>query len=349
MIRCKNIVALAAGLAASAAVYASEVDAYCELGAARTRVQTELMRSAEGFSQLGDTATRTVVIGVRKSLSRSVQAGLLDQAAQARCVAYRYQAALNGQLSGIQSRAELQALAGKEPLLRQALAQAEAAVQSELSLLAAQNATLADIRAIYELRDRAKLSLAELARRRSLLQAETPGAQEPLAELIGRGAAAEAEAARLGAQATASSAWDFQLAAGVRRNLETSAQGGFAAISATLNFGAGGSDVAAQHVGPLTAKLLQEQREGFHQQFSRARDSVLGVLAATRLAQVGLQERRAVLQGIRDRVAALETADAQRLSRNVGVELLSLEAEILGNDAQIASLAGWLNVNGGSQ
>lgn len=342
--RCFVAAALALGVAWA---HGSETQTYCALGKARAQVQSELLKAPESYGQIGDpsTSARALTLGIRKSLARDVQGRLIDRIAEAQCAAYASQRELAEQIDGVASRAESKAIEAKQALLQRALDAAQENAVQERTLFASQNATIADMRVSYDMRDRLRSDLEVMAGRRSILRDQLPASTEPLHAIVARGMAAQAEVAELQADLASQSGWDLVVAAGARKDLASGAHANFVGVTASRSFGYAASRQAAAEVGRLTTQLLKEERSGAYQQLLRAVSSVTGVHAAQEALRSGLRARRVELDESLQRVAYIETAQAERLRRQLRVELLVIEAEIRGADASLADLEHWISLN----
>lgn len=352
MVASKFRIAAAIALAFSfcASVQASETDAFCALAAAKAQTQAQLLTAPEAFASVGDpvTGARAATIGVRKYISRGQQGELALKLAQAECDAYRAQNALAEQLTGVEARAQLARIIAKKPGLERALAMAQESLEAEEGQLQAQTATIADVNAAYERRDRLRQELAGLARERSLIQNQLAQAGEPLAELVDRAISAQADVADIEAKLAAMSGWEVAVSGGVRAEFNGGGkQEGFVAVTASRSFGYSGAQDAASRVGALTDSFLRSQRDGALQQLLRARDSVAGVVAAERIAGDSLSERQQTLRTTLARLEGVSTAEGQRTLRALQVELVHVDALLQASQAYTQSLSRWLDLNAG--
>jgi len=341
----------AVGIATGAAATPpSAAPAFCAMTRAQGEVQRALLGAADGFAHLGDpaTGTRAVTLGVRKSLSRSLQAGTVDQLAQAQCDAYQLEEQLARQAERVEQRSEQQALRVLEPRLRAALAVAEQNVAREERLLAARNATLADLRGANEQAAQLRSELAQAVRRQGQLAGELPAQSLPLETLAQQAGAARARVAELSARLTAQSGWDVAVSAGTRSHASGSERGGaFVAVTATMSLGKFRADAAAARVGGLTEDYLRADRDGALQTLLRALDAVRAMLAGEALVLEGLEQRQALLARTAARLDGVATTDGLRLRRTLAVEALGVDARLAAARERAAALQGWLALNGG--
>lgn len=345
-------IAIAAmGLATGAAAAPpSAAPAFCAMTRAQGEVQHALLGAADAFAHLGDpaTGTRAVTVGVRKSLSRTLQAGTVAQLAEAQCDAYRLEEQLARQAERVEQRSELQALRALEPRLRAALAAAEQNVAREERLLAARNATLADLRGAHEQVEQLRAELAQAVRRQGQLAGEWPAENQPLEALAQEAGAARARVAELSARLTAQSGWDVAVSAGTRSHASGSERGGaFVAVTATMSLGQSRAGDAATRVGGLAQDYLRADRDGALQTLLRARDAVRAMLAGEALALAGLEQRQALLARTAARLDGVDTTDGLRLRRTLKVEALGVDARLAAARERAASLQAWLALNGG--
>ncbi len=340
----------AVGAATAAAAPPGAAPAFCAMARAQGDVQRALLGSADAFAHLGDpaTGTRALTLGVRKSLSRSLQAGTVDQLTQAQCDAYRIEEQLARQAERVEQRSEQQALRVLEPRLRVALAAAERNVAREERLLAARNATLADLRGAHEQAEQLRAELAQAVRRQGQLAGEWPEESQPLETLAQEAGAARARVAELSARLAAQSGWDLAVSAGTRTHASGSERGGaFVAVTATMSLGQFHADAAAARVGGLARDYLRADRDGALQTLVRARDTVRAMLAGEALALEGLERRQAVLARTAARLGGVDTADGQRMRRALEVEALGVDARLAAARGRAAYLQAWLARNGG--
>ena len=340
-------VGIATGAAAASPSAAPE---FCAMTRAQGDVQRALLGSADAFAHLGDPATGSsaVTLGVRKSLSRTLQAGTVEQLAQAQCDAYQLEEQLTQQAQRVEQRSEQQALRVLEPRLRAALAAAEQNVAQEERLLAASNATLTDLRGASEQVEQLRSELAQAMRRQGQLVGELPTESRPLEELAQEAGAARARVAELSARLTAQSGWDVAVSAGTRSHASGSERSGaFAAVTATMSLGKFSADDAAARVGGLTRAYLRADRDGALQTLLRARDAVRAILAGEALALEGLERRQALLARTAARLDGVDTTVGLRMRRTLQVEALGVDARLAAARERAAYLQAWLARNGG--
>lgn len=342
----RAVIVLAA-LSAGAVARASEVDTFCELAQAKAKTSSALLAAPEVFGNVGDpvTAERSMTIGVRNSIGRTRRAGLTEQLAQAECAAFRAEARLAEQVSGVEARAELLSLIHMLEKLAAALAVAEANVQREKQLLESKNARLSDLKTAFEQYDALSRELAGAQARRARIQNQLPEAEVSLSGLLQDSISTQAEVANLTAKLAKSNAWDVTYAAGMRADLRDSGQKGFIAVTATYSLGKAASDQAAARVADLSAQLLAEQRDGGTQSFIRAKDTIKGLVAAEKLTRDSQNKRKALLNETYSKVAQLTTTDGERMKRSLDVELLTVDATLAGVNARLNYLSAWLDRN----
>jgi len=341
------IAATATALFATTAT-AGEIDTFCALNQAQAEVQSELLGSAEAFTNIGDpnTGSHTLAVGVRKSLSKYRQAGLVQQLAQAQCEAYRLENRLAEQAANVEQRSDLVGLNAMEPLLKLALEQAESNIQKEQAMLAVRSARLADVKAAFDQADHLRNDLANLAQRRSRLQDQLPSIDEPLSNLVNASVAARSEVAALSSKITAQSGWDVSLAAGMRNDFRGNGQHeGFVAIQATYNLGKPAADRAAGKVSALTEQLLNEQRDANAQGLRRAKNTVTGLAAGEAMNVSTLEQRKALADSTLERLQGVDTEDGLRAQRTLKVEQISADAQLTASRARLQYLKAWLDRN----
>lgn len=335
---------------APAAAYprTSSVAEFCELNNAKTEVRREVLGSAEAFSNIGDPVTgkRNITFGVRKSLSRHMQASTLGELAQAQCRAYGLEEKLAEQIDDIEQRSELVALRVAEPLLRHALAKAEANVKQEQALLSARTATLADMKAAFEQAEHLRTQLANTLKRISQVQGLLPDVGESISELVSDAIRAHAEVASLESRLTAQSGWDVSVSTGARTDpADGNRTGAFVAVTASMSLGKSNADREAARVGALSARYLSAQRDGGVQALVRARDAVKGSIAAEALAYDSLARRAELIRSTLERLNGVDTTDGQRMTRSLLVEEQSIQAQVQASRARTAYLSAWLEQN----
>ncbi len=329
--------------------WAGEVDSYCALVSAQGQVQSAQLTAPEAFASVGDPASdkRSMVLGLRKSLSKARQGRLATELADAQCSAYRSQQRLGLRLASVETVAEQRGLADLMTPLKGALAAAESQLRQERQLLARQQATLQDVQNAFDARDRLQERLARAEQRQSYLSAHSPVEEAPLLPDAERAIADQARVTELSALLQADGGWDVSVAVGMRQGLSSGGQSAFASVALSRSFGEGASRAAAQQTGPLAARWLSEQQEGPLQKLQRTRDAVAGAFAAGQNLHQGLQQRRAALRETLHTVEGSETGMAARLARGLRVEILSLDAQLAESSAKQAYLSGWLAQNGG--
>ncbi|HDR9105416.1 TPA: hypothetical protein QDB04_002257 [Burkholderia vietnamiensis] len=312
-------------------------------------MQKELLGSAEAFASQGDptTGSSTVITaGIRKSLSKHIQAHMVGKLAAAQCDAYRVNHKLDEQASNVEERGDLVALAAMEPLLKKALAQAEDNVKKEQALLNVQAARLSDVKSAFDAANHLRGKLADLQARRGRIADQLPAADVPLKQLVNESVSDQADIAELNSRLQAASGWDVSVAAGVRDDLRygTHSQG-FIAVTATYSFGKPAADRAANKVAALTRQLLEEQRTSGAQVLHRAKETVRALIGSQQILMEGLVARQAMVDSTIARLAGVDTADGLRAQRAAQVEQLDVAAEMAAADARMDYLKGWLARN----
>jgi len=350
----------AVGLAASTSQEA--VQSYCALMQAQGNAQSALLRSPDVFANVGDpnTGTKSVTLGIRQSLARRRQAGTVDLLAQAQCDAYRLEQQLVRLAQHIEQRAELEALQILSVPLLMALKEAEKNVEYEEKLLDAQSATLNDVLGAGELANALRNELAAAMRRRAQLAHELPQVNDGeedqnLRVLAEQASAARARVSELSSKLNAQAGWDITLSAGARtntdsdihRNNNSNSNDAFIALNATINLGQMASNRAANSVHALAQQHLNAQFEGGMQTLFRTSETVRALLAADKLAYEDLQRRKALLHRTDERVRDVNTDTAQRMRRQLNVQLQALDARVLSARARMDWLQQWLESNAG--
>ncbi|HEY1102309.1 MAG TPA: hypothetical protein VGE70_02710 [Burkholderiaceae bacterium] len=331
----------------SLSVHAQENESYCALATAQGRVQSALLLSPEAFASVGDPTAenRSAVAGVRGSLARMRQGRLANELAAAQCAAYQSKKRLGLRLASIELQVERRGLTAQHAALRGALVAAESHVGQERKMLERQQATLLDVRAAFDMRDRLKEKQVRAEQRLSFLAAHAPQENAALLPDVERAIADQARVNELGAKMQAESGWDVNMAVGVRRGLSDGTQSTFASVALTRNFGAGASQQAARDTNALTARWLAAQEDGPLQQLQRARDAVAGAHAAGKTLHTGLLERRQTLRDTLGTVEGSDTAAAARIARNLRIEILLVDAELADSSARQSYLQEWRTLN----
>ncbi|KVP75301.1 hypothetical protein [Burkholderia ubonensis] len=347
----KSIKAIAIASAALFALpaFADEADTFCQLNQAQSDVQRSISGSAEAFTSVGDPVTGSssvVTVGVRKSLSKHYQANLMGRLADAQCTSYRAARKLAEQAQNVEQRSNLKAIEAMEPLLREALAAANANVKREQDLLVARAARLTDVKEAFETADGLRTQISTLAQLRSRQQDQLPAAEVPLKDLVNESVADQADVASLTSKIQAQAGWDVVVAVGTRTDLRGNAgASNFIAVTASYSFGQPAAARAAGRVSELTTKLLNEQRDAGMQSLTRARDTVHGLIEGEKLVLDGLTQRKALVDSTMARIAGVDTEDGLRAQRAGKVEQLTVAAKIAGSEARLDYLKGWLARN----
>jgi len=338
------------------------VQTYCALVQAQGQAQSALLKSPDVFANVGDpnTGTKSVTLGIRQSLARRRQAGTVDLLAQAQCDAYRLEQQLARLAQQIEQRAELEALQVISVPLLMALKEAEKNVELEESMLDRQSATLSDVLAASELANTLRAELAAAMRRRAQLVHELPKVEHGesdhnLRMLAQQANTARARVSELSAKLHAQAGWDVTVSAGARTNTDSemrrnngnkSSNDAFVALNATVNLGQGASQRAASSVHALAQQHLNAQFEGGMQTLLRTSETVRALLAADRLAYEDLQRRKGLLQRTSLRVDGVNTPPAERMQRQLEVQLQAIDARLLAARARMDWLQQWLESNG---
>ncbi len=326
---------------------ADEVGSYCELVATQGKAQSALLNAPDAFASVGDPAAqnRSVVAGVRGSLSRWRQGHLVTELAQAQCIAYRSKKRLGQRLAGIEQEAEQRGLVALGPALKSAIALAESNVGRERQMLERRQSTLLDVRAALDLQDRLRERQARAAQRLGYLSARPPvedGAVQPDVE---QAIADQARVTQLTSRLQAETGWDVNLSVGVRRALSDGTQSTFASVALSRNFDLGSARQAALDTNDLASRWLASQEDGPLQQLLRARDAIAGAHAAGEIIRTGLQDRRRALRETLEALDGSDTATAARTARSLRAEILATDAELADHAARQTYLQDWLSAN----
>ncbi|WP_157003125.1 hypothetical protein [Ralstonia sp. A12] len=326
---------------------AGEADLFCELSGVQADAESKVLDAPYAFVNVGNPSISNKVVsaGVSKSLSQARRAGLVHERAAAECEAYRSGLALKESVDGVPAKIELRSLAARQQGLAQALQSAERNLATEQTLLASNDATLADFTTALRLRDGIAMDLAALRQREAELATAAEPARQPLRELVSQNATAQARAAQLASRVSATLGWDVTILAGMRHDFTSGSQSPFVGLTASRSFGYDASVRASDRVGELTAKLVAEQRDGAYQQVQRMRQSLEGVLHAEMLRQRSLEQRNTAIHTMIERTQDVDTNASRRLLRNMSVESLTTSAELAASNARIHDIDAWLKAN----
>ena len=329
-------------------VFAQDIDTYCELAQARAQVQSSVLSTPSAYATAGSTvlADKILTFGVSKSLSGSAQARLVEELANAECAAYRSKSVVGNELRDAAGRVELRGLTARKAGLLHALVAANQSLEDEQLLMRVQNATLLDVKAAMDARDRVALELRTIDKRlAALADLSSPGLTAPLGQLVQDSVAAKAAVERLSQRVAASRSWDVSLQAGVRRNFTTGEQAPYVGIAMTWSFGQEAANNAANSTEALTRKLLSQQRDSEPRQFQRLTEMMVAQADAERSRQSLLDTRQGVLSGELEKLESLPSTLAQRVVRGLRLELKLIEAELSESRAQSNAIHEWLTLN----
>lgn len=334
---------------ASAAATSGEVEDYCELAAAQAATQSELLGSPAAFVNVGDpvSGANTLTIGVKKSLAGHRQAQTLTEIGKAQCALYAAQKALKGQAEFLEVRANARAIEAAKPGLTRALAEARRNVSKERALLAAQTATISDVKSASQAAESVVDELSQIAEQEALAKPVPPASDVPLKEAISRVITAQARMESLQGQLSSQSGWDVTVAVGARQNLDRSGTTqGFVALNATYSFGARASRAAANKIEALSRKVLSEQQGGPADVLAKTKEKALALLGAQTVQQSNLEERLRSQAQAQARVAGVATEAGLRWARAVRVDRQVTQAKLDGVKARIDYFKEWLSLNG---
>lgn len=333
--------ALAFASLLSVQAYCSEDTVSCNLEKANAEVQASVLSAPKAFASLGSTAidTKNVVVGVSQSLSGVNKAGLIRQAADAKCQAnaaniklVHYSLFAENSIQHQGAKAQLDAL---DSVISKA--------KNNLNLLQEQlkhnEVTLMDVNA-------ARLTLINLEQKKASLLGVLAVPQgnfsvEKLKDLADQAVEAQAQAAGLIAQAQAKEGWDVVVSAGVRQPLSSSSPTdsqntqSFIAVTANFSFGYSSAMHNAQSIQHLTADSLRESIDGYSQQLNRQKDKLTKLLEAEQIYLTTTQDEQTKVRQSIHLLDGLTTSLALNSVRNLEIEALELESEIQGCEAKI--------------
>lgn len=310
---------------------ANEAQVACDLERSKAEVQASTLGAASAFGSLGDAVNseRNVVLGVSKSLSGSTRAGLLREAAEAKCGALVATVSLDEHAR--------YAIAN---LLRSAatveLAQVEEAIElakENVRLFTAQVA--ANVATITALID-ARSQLVSLENRKAdlLVTLSTPTAPLPRTDiqtLLRVARENEAKYAGLASKSNSESAWDVVVSGGARQSLSDGSSAPFVALAFKYSFGLSSSRAAAEDVARYTSDLMKIQGGGYAKTIERQRVALASLKKAETTRQTALTQLKGELRKVYGTVAGLDTALANNVKRGLVIQMKVLDAETNGS------------------
>jgi hypothetical protein len=282
-------------------------------------------------------------VGVRKSISGAYQAGIVHDIAEAECEAYTAQAAVKIDLQYAEAQMDLRAQRLQVDGLRLAVQKAEENLAAERSQLMAHAGTWADVRAALDIRDKLRDSLVIAEESVAKLSTLPQVHQENLAAFLEKGLAAQAKTTYLRGHLDASSAWDFGVSLGGKKDFGPRTTSAFIGVSLSRSFGMSKAEESAQRASQQSAVYLREQQDGLWQVFEQRKVELRATLAAQDSLRRDFEERLALLDEARSQVSGVSTSAALRMARNLEAERLGLLANLSAISAKQAALSAWLD------
>lgn len=321
--------------------FAGEQQVACNLEKDRAEVQASVLSAPQAFGQVGDTVTSTknVVVGVSQSFSGIKRARLIREAADAKCDAMRATIALDKY--GVFAVTSIQQKSAATELIsvNEALDLAKKNLELLDAQLVAQTITIIQHTAARQVITALEMRKAELIR---VLSKPVEGT-ESIAGFVDVAKSAEANAARLAAEAGSEAGWDVKVAAGARQPITGGGSASaFATIAFTYSFGYDSSKDAARRVGTGTAELMSESTVGYAKTVQRQRGELEGLVIAENALIPSLKAQLANIKGILKTLEPLDTALALNTKRDLNIQAITLRGQIAGAEMRSAGYAALL-------
>lgn len=324
----KKMIMLVALMVFCAAVQSQEADAGCRLERTKTEIQARLAEAPQAFGSLGQdpvTTARSAIAGVSQSFSGRLQASKLREAVESRCAALRATADLDDHMRSAVTLVEKEGAMIEMRHLEEAKRMAAENVIELRRQLSAQTVTVTQY-----MEARAQMESVE-TKSTELLKLLAVSLKKPgdfnLREAIETSRREEGRAARLTAEAQASSGWDVVVQAGVRQPLQGGAANTFGNVSFKWSFGQPDAQRAAKRVEEEVMAYASAKEGGYAQLIAHQRESL------SKLVDAETQRRFDILKHVREVKAELETlksldtAAAQNVRRSLNLEMKLLESE----------------------
>jgi hypothetical protein len=314
---------------------ATETQVACNLERDKAEVQASVLSAPSVVSAIGQdptTGTKSANVGISQSFAGRSQAGLLRQAAEARCAAITANKQLDergrwAQLS-VQHQAAVIELAGIE----QAILMAKANISQLDAQLTAHTITIIEHTA-------ARQELVNLEERQAgLLRTLSISAKVPpttdVTGLIETARSAEADAALLEAKVIAGRGWDVVVSGGVRQPFGGSATT-FATVALRWSFGMSAAEQAASRVAEGTSQLAALADGGYAQTALRERETLHHLIEAETRAIASSARQQEHLRRIHASLVGIDTALAGNTRRGLELQLAVMAADEAGCQARL--------------
>jgi hypothetical protein len=330
-----NMKILASALLIPSFALANEVSLSCNLERSKAEVQASTLSAPSAIGQIGQDATtgaKSLIVGISQSFSGRSQAGLLREAAEAKCDSIRATLQLDEHARWSQLQVAREGFKAELRIIEQAISLAK----TNISFLDAQ---LAEKLITINEHTAARQSLVALESReaellRSLSTTVLPPPEANVVKLLEASRRAEGMAASLTAKAAAERGWDVVVSAGGRQPQHGSATP-YATIGFSYSFGSGDAQRAAQAVGEQTEALASAQQGGYTQTALRQQETLRNLIQAETLAAATSARQEEHLRRVRSSIIGINTALALNTLRSLDLQLKVLEADRVGAETRL--------------
>jgi hypothetical protein len=309
---------------------ASEQQIACNLEKDRSEVQASILSSPQIFGSVGDvTSEQNAVIGVSQSFSGIRRARLMREAAESRCNALRATVSLDRH--GIYAVTGIQQKAASSELI--AINNALGLAIKNMELLDAQLAAQAITVIQY---NSAKQVILELNSRKAdliRLLGKQVEFTDSVAGFVDAARIAEANAARLSAEAISESGWDVKVSAGARQSISgNTSTKSFATLTFTYSFGYSSSREAARRVGLDTEQAMSEMSTGYARVIHRQRNELEGMIVAEEVLIPSIKYQLGNVESILKVLEGVETKAGINTKRELEIQKIVLNGRLVGSE-----------------
>lgn len=324
---------------------ASELQLACNLERSKAEVRASTLAAPAAYASVGQdpsTGEKSALAGVSQSFSGIVQAGLVRDAAEAKCDALHSTLQLDEHARWSQLQVQREAARIELAITEKAIALAKTHISHLDAQLTAQVITINQ-------HTEARQTLVSLENRRATLMRtlstviNTPP-NSNITSLLEASRQSEAKAAELAAKAQAETGWDITVVVGGRTPIGSSSSSSgnasstqaYGTIGFRYSFGSGAAQQAARDVGRDTRLLLAAQNGGYTQTVLRQRETLLALTQAETLAASTSERQATHLRKVRATLVGIDTALALNTLRALDIQLLVLDADAEGAESRLA-------------
>jgi hypothetical protein len=319
----------------------NEATVSCDLAKAQAKLLAAELAYPSLYISGGDQINqKTVAVGLSQSVSGLIRAKNINKAADAQCDAFQSSVLLNQYKTwatlDIQKRAAIASLKELDSALRLSNENVnilKAQLEQNIVTINEIELSIQSYHAIEDYRA-AMLSLASVS---------IPSMEfNDIGELINSYKTNQAKAAKLTAKAQAHSGWDFVIAAGENKsidsqyNTQSSTTKPFFTATIKYSFGTHAAMKAADEIGKDTSLLLSVQQDGFFQHYERSKKEIQSMIEIEKINVQTSNKELSTLNLIRIPLENVNTTLAANARRTLDIQLMSIKATLIGANVRLA-------------